>query len=59
MLELKKKELELMKVKCAKAEMEMRIYEAEENIQRLKDNMDNQDIRILSLNEEIKELKNK
>ena len=32
MLELKKKQVELMKVECAKAEMEMKIYELEENI---------------------------
>ncbi len=57
MLELKKKEVELMKVECAKAEMSMKIMESEENIQRLKDNMANQDSRIESLKEEIKQLK--
>jgi predicted RNase H-like nuclease (RuvC/YqgF family) len=54
MLELKKKKLERMKVECAKAEMEMRIYEAEENIERLKTNMVNQDKRLAELDEEIK-----
>lgn len=56
MLELKKKEVELMKVECAKAEMSMKIMESEENIQRLRDNMSNQDLRIISIKEEIKEL---
>lgn len=57
MLELKKKEVELMKVDCAKAEMEMRIYEAEENIQRLRDNIKIQEKRIEELKTEIKLLK--
>jgi|TARA_R110000851_G_scaffold85715_3_gene186250 archaellum component FlaC len=56
MLELKKKQVELMKVECAKAEMDMKIMESEENIQRLKDNMANQDTRIATLKEEINEL---
>ena len=56
MLELKKKKVELMKVECAKAEMDMKIMESEENIQRLRDNMSNQDLRIEALKEEIKEL---
>ena len=45
-----------MKVECAKAEMDMKIMESEENIQRLRDNMANQDSRIEVLKEEIKEL---
>ena len=57
MLELKKKQLEKMKVACAKAEMEMRIFEAEENIKRLKDNILNQEKRLLELDEEIANLK--
>ena len=57
MLEIKKKELELMKVDCAKTEMELRIFEAEENIQRLKDNIENQNKRITELKTEIKNLK--
>ena len=57
MLELKKKEVELMKVQCAKAEMDMKIYEAEENIQRLRDNIANQEERCEQLKEEIKQLK--
>ena len=57
MLDLKKKELELMKVQCAKSEMELRIFEAHENIKRLKLNIENQDKRIEELNIDIKELK--
>jgi polyhydroxyalkanoate synthesis regulator phasin len=56
MLELKKKKVELMKVECAKAEMDMKIMESEENIQRLRENMSNQDSRIEALKEEIKQL---
>lgn len=57
MLELKKKEVELMKVTCAKAEMEMKIFEFEENIQRLKDNIKVQEDKMSSLEQEINELK--
>jgi len=57
MLDLKKKEVELMKVDCARAEMEMKIYEAEENINRLKDNISNQEKRMEELKLEIAELK--
>ena len=57
MLDLKKKELELMKVECAKAEMEVRIFEAEENIQRMRDNIVIQDGRCSELKEEINKLK--
>lgn len=53
MLEIKKKELEKMKVACGKAEMEMRIFEAEENIERLKLNIDIQNKRLVELDEEI------
>jgi hypothetical protein len=56
MLELKKKKVELMKVECAKAEMDMKIMESEENIQRLKDNMNTQDLRIETIKKEINEL---
>lgn len=53
MLELKKMKLERMKVECAKAEMEMRIFEAEENINRLKKNIINQQKRMDELDENI------
>ena len=57
MLSLKKKEVELMKVDCARAEMEMKIYESEENIQRLRDNILIQEAKMLDLREEIKTIK--
>jgi len=57
MLELKKLELEKMKVECAKAEMEMRIFEAEDNIQRLRENIINQERRVMELTELINNLK--
>lgn len=56
-LDLKKKELELMKVNCAKAEMQMKIFEAHENIKRLEENIIVQDDRIKELEKEINELK--
>lgn len=46
-----------MKVECAKAEMEMKIYEAQENIKRLQDNIEHQASKMASLREEINELK--
>jgi hypothetical protein len=57
MLELKKLQLEKMKVECAKAEMEMRIFEAEDNIQRLRENIINQERRVMELTELINNLK--
>jgi len=57
MLEIRKLELEKMKVLCAKEEMLFRICEYEENIKRLKENIDNQDLRVLELEEKIKILK--
>jgi len=57
MLELKKKELERMKVHCGKAEMEMRIFEAQENIERLMANIEIQDKRIDELDKEISTLR--
>jgi cell division protein FtsL len=56
-LEIKKLEVEKLKVAAAKAEMEMRIYESEENIQRLRTNMENQDKRIEQIEKELKKLK--
>ncbi len=56
-LEIKKLEVEKLKVAAAKAEMEMRIYESEENIQRLRTNMENQDKRIEQIEKELKTLK--
>lgn len=56
-LEIKKKQVELMKVQCAKAEMEMKIFEAQENIKRLENNIVNQQKRIDELEREIEKLK--
>ena len=48
-LDRKKKELELMKVMCAKEEMLFRIEEAMEQIDRIKLNIENQEKRIEEL----------
>lgn len=55
-LEVKKKELELSKVDCAKQEMEFKILEREADIARLRENIENQNRRINEIKEEIKEL---
>lgn len=52
-LERKKKELELMKVQCAREEMLFRIEEALEQIERLKQNVAGQDARISELKQEL------
>jgi hypothetical protein len=52
-IDIAKKKLELSKVKCAKEEMELRIFEREEEIARLKENIENQDKRIKELNDAI------
>jgi hypothetical protein len=57
MLELKKMQLERMKVECAKQEMELRIFEREEEIQRLRDNIKLQDKRINELTDAIESIK--
>ena len=54
-LERKKMELELRKVETAKMEMEVRIYEREEDIKRLQDNILIQDIKIEELTIKLKE----
>lgn len=59
MLELKKKQLERMKVECAKAEMLMKIYESEMNIQRLNENITIQETRMSALDVEILNLQTK
>jgi len=48
-LEVAKIRLELSKVKAAKEEMEYRILEREEDINRIKENIINQDKRIMEL----------
>ena len=57
MLEIKKKQVELMRVECAKAEMQMKILEMQDNIKRLETNITIQDKRIEELNTEINNLK--
>jgi hypothetical protein len=49
----KKKQLEKMRVECAKAEMELRIEEREDEIKRLRENIIIQDKRIAELDEEL------
>lgn len=54
-LELKKKKLELARVKLAKEEIELKIFEREEEIKRLMDAIDKQDLRIAELQLELGE----
>jgi len=53
MLEIKKLELERMKVECAKAEMLVRIMENEANIERLNLNIAIQEKRIQEITEQL------
>jgi len=53
MLEIEKMKLEKMKVECGKAEMLVRIMEFEQNISRLKGNIEVQDKRINELTEKL------
>lgn len=52
-LELKRKELELVKVAAARAEMEFKILEKQEEIERIKTNIQAQIKREAELKEEI------
>ena len=52
-----RKKLELQKVECAASEMEFKILEREEDIKRLKDNLEIQNNKIMQLKEELKDLK--
>ena len=54
-IERKKIELELAKVSSAKLEMEVRIMERQEEIDRLSVNMENQQKRMNELKEQLKE----
>jgi len=53
MLEIEKMKLEKMKVECGKAEMLVRIMEFEQNITRLRSNIEVQDKRINELTEKL------
>lgn len=55
-IDIKKKEVELMRVQAAKAELELRVEEAAEQIARLTSGIDIQNERIAQLVLEIKEL---
>lgn len=52
-LERKKKELEIIKVSAAMSEMEFRIMEREEDIARIKENIENQKRRVEELTAEL------
>lgn len=53
-IERKKKEVELIKVQAAKAEFELKIYQRQEEIDRLEENIERQNSRIDELQNEIK-----
>ena len=55
-LELEKKKLELKKVETSKAEFEYKILERLQDIERLKDNVANQDKAAHKIREEIKQM---
>lgn len=52
-LEKKKKILEIKRVEVAREEMEFRIFERLEEIERLRENIQNQDRRILEIKQEL------
>ena len=56
-LDLKRKELELIKVRAAQAELEFRIDESLDNIERLKNHIIVQQEHAIKLEEEIKQFK--
>ena len=58
-LEIKKREVEIMKVQAAKAEQELRIEECLEQIERLKKSMKAQDDHVDKLNKELEELRSR
>lgn len=58
-LEIKKRQVEMMRVQAAKAEQELKIDEANEQIERLKNSMKIQDERVAQLMQEIKDLQSK
>lgn len=52
-IERKKKEVELMKVRAAKAEFELKVFQRNEEIERLVENINKQDERISELESEM------
>lgn len=57
LLEIKRRQVEILKVQAAKADQELRIEESLEQIERLKSSMEKQDEHVVRLENEIKELK--
>lgn len=55
-LERKKTEVELIRVEAAKAEMELRIAERQEEIKRVEENIKIQDSKILELKQRLESL---
>lgn len=58
-LELKKKEMELKRVVLAKEEMQLRIEERLDEIERIKDQMKIQDAAVIRLEKDLETLRNK
>lgn len=56
-LEFEKKKLEVKKVETAKLEMEYKVLERYQDIERLKENIENQNKTIARLEQELEELK--
>lgn len=59
MIEMKKLTVELKRVEAARGEMELRIYEAEDQIKRLQEHIDIQLNKEKELQQKIKELQDK
>ena len=55
-IEMMKIKAEMLRVDAAKADMEVNIMEKTADIERLKKNMENQDKRLVELNEKLKKL---
>jgi hypothetical protein len=58
-LEMKRKKVELLRVSAAKADLELRIHERLEEIERLKEHIAKSEETEAKLNQEIKELESK
>lgn len=58
-LDLKRKQLELIKVTASRHELEFRIFEKEDEIERLRNNIKIQDEFIIKLQKELEELSSK
>lgn len=58
-LEIKRKQVELLRVSAAKADMELRIHERNEEIERLKENIAIQEAKEKELAQTIKDMETK